>query len=82
MKKTIVVASIVLSASPHLAYGWGTGNAAEPGLKPAIPVTKVTAPTASPNSADPDHAQPKEGSMNAAKLAALSYSTVIPTEGR
>jgi hypothetical protein len=83
MKKTIVVASILLSASPYLAYGWGTGNAAEPPRTPAVSVAKTTATTtALPLGEDRDHPLNEPRGFDASTLAALPYPTIIPTEGR
>ncbi|HKQ95854.1 MAG TPA: hypothetical protein VJS40_09635 [Aestuariivirgaceae bacterium] len=82
MKKTIVVASILLSASPYLAYGWGTGNAAEPPPGPAVSVTMTTATTALPLGEDSDHPQTERRGLDVSTLAALPYPAIIPTEGR
>ena len=80
MKKTIVVASILLSASPYLAYGWGTGNAGEPSRLPAVSVTKAA--IALPLNDDRNHSQTERRGWDASTLAARPYPAIIPTEGR
>jgi hypothetical protein len=82
MKKSIVVASILLLASPYLAYGWGTGNAAEPPRMSEFSTAKATTTTALPLGDDRNHSQTERRGWDASTLAVLPYPAIIPTEGR
>ncbi len=80
MKKTIVVASILLSASPYLAYGWGTGNAAE-----STRAQDAAETNSNPKMAlgeDRHHPQTERRGNEASRYASVTYPRIIPTEGR
>ena len=80
MKKIIVVASILLSASPYLAYGWGTGKAA--GSMPA-PVAAATIPGSKMVlGEDRNHPQTERRGNVASRYSSETYPRIIPTEGR
>ena len=80
MKKTIVVASILLSASPYLAYGWGTGKAA--GTMHA-PVAAMTIPSSKMAlGEDRYHPQTERRGNIASRDSSRAYPRIIPTEGR
>ena len=80
MKKTIVVASILLSASPYLAYGWGTGNAAE-----SMQAQDAAETNSNPRMAlgeDRYHPQTERRGNDASRYSSVTYPRIIPTEGR
>lgn len=80
MKKTIIVASILLSASPYLAYGWSTGNAAESMQAQDAPETNSNPKMALGE--DRYHPQTERRGNDTSRYSPVTYPRIIPTEGR